>query len=504
MNIQEAKEEITHTLRAYLHKDEMGNYTFPLVRQRPILLIGPPGIGKTAVMEQIARECQVGLVSYTMTHHTRQSAIGLPKIVERDYAGTAMTVTEYTMSEIIASVYDCMERTGKKEGILFIDEINCVSETLAPTMLQLLQNKQFGNHRIPDGWILVAAGNPAAYNTSVREFDIVTLDRVRLLNVEADLDAWLRYGITHQIHGAILSYLQIHKEHFYLAESEGGHKSFVTARGWEDLSCLLKSYEEEGIPCGGVMQQYLQKKEVAEEFARYYELYGKYGMDYDIPGLLSGRIEKGTALYEEKRQMAGHAPFDERMMVIQQMLTWLDDGFAGFHQADQDCVQLHAWLAAFLKGTGAFSGFVKEQGERLAVKEQMELLTREEARVQKRALGILTDYGQELKAQRVSTREAQEAVLRACFQEQVRQRRVKVEQLQEQLSRAFAFVSDCFGREQEMILLVTGLTRNDRAMDFIRLCGCPEYLDCAGVLLPEDTEDLQEQARQLLKKEAKE
>ena len=48
----------------------------------------------------------------------------------------------------------------KKEGILFIDEINCVSETLAPTMLQLLQNKQFGNHRIPDGWILVAAGNP--------------------------------------------------------------------------------------------------------------------------------------------------------------------------------------------------------------------------------------------------------------------------------------------------------------------------------------------------------
>ena len=57
----EAKEEITHTLRAYLHKDAMGSYTFPLVRQRPILLIGPPGIGKTAVMEQIARECQVGL-----------------------------------------------------------------------------------------------------------------------------------------------------------------------------------------------------------------------------------------------------------------------------------------------------------------------------------------------------------------------------------------------------------------------------------------------------------
>lgn len=68
-----------------------------------------------------------------------------------------------------------------------------------------------------------------------------TLDRIRLLKVEADLDAWLRYGTAHQIHGAILSYLQIHKEHFYLAESKEGQKSFVTARGWEDLSCLLKA-----------------------------------------------------------------------------------------------------------------------------------------------------------------------------------------------------------------------------------------------------------------------
>ena len=51
------------------------------------------------------------------------------------------------MSEIIASVYDMMERIGLKEGILFLDEINCVSETLAPAMLQFLQYKIFGRHR---------------------------------------------------------------------------------------------------------------------------------------------------------------------------------------------------------------------------------------------------------------------------------------------------------------------------------------------------------------------
>ena len=56
MNIQEAKKEICNTLRAYLAKDEDGYYIYPLVRQRPILMIGPPGIGKTAIMEQAAAD----------------------------------------------------------------------------------------------------------------------------------------------------------------------------------------------------------------------------------------------------------------------------------------------------------------------------------------------------------------------------------------------------------------------------------------------------------------
>lgn len=106
-------------------------------------------------MEQIAEECGVGLVAYTMTHHTRQSAMGLPEICTRGIEGKMVHTTEYTMSEIIASIYDCMEQTGKKRGILFLDEINCVSETLAPVMLQLLQDKKFGNQHIPDDWLIV-------------------------------------------------------------------------------------------------------------------------------------------------------------------------------------------------------------------------------------------------------------------------------------------------------------------------------------------------------------
>ena len=184
MNIAQAKEEIRHTVEVYLKKDENGVYRIPAIRQRPILLMGPPGIGKTQIMEQIAAECDVGLIVYTITHHTRQSAVGLPMITEECFAGEACSVTEYTMSEIIASIYRCIRDEGKKEGILFIDEINCVSETLTPAMLQFLQCKTFGNRAVPPGWVIVTAGNPPEYNKSVRDFDMVTLDRVRLIEVE--------------------------------------------------------------------------------------------------------------------------------------------------------------------------------------------------------------------------------------------------------------------------------------------------------------------------------
>ena len=222
MNIKQAKQEIINTVQAYLTKDETGEYAIPVERQRPVLLIGPPGIGKTAIMEQVAQECGINLVSYTITHHTRQSAIGLPFISKKTYDGEDVSVTEYTMSEIIASIYDQIEQSGIHEGILFLDEINCVSETLAPTMLQFLQYKTFGNHRVPDGFVIVTAGNPPEYNKSVRDFDIVTYDRVKRIYIEEDFSVWKEYAYKAQIHGAILSYLEIKKNNFYSVVSENG------------------------------------------------------------------------------------------------------------------------------------------------------------------------------------------------------------------------------------------------------------------------------------------
>ena len=298
MNIHEAKEEIIRTLRAYTRRNPDGSHRIPVEKQRPMLLIGPPGIGKTAIMHQIARETGVGLVAYAMTHHTRQSAIGLPLITQKEYGGHTYSVTEYTMSEIVASIYDTMAATGKKSGILFLDEINCVSETLAPVMLQLLQNKTFGTHALPEDWIIVAAGNPPEYNKSVREMDMATLDRVKNMDISADLGVWQEYARKNGVHPAVRTYLSAYPEHFYnITDTERG-QLFVTARGWEDLSCILQSYEEDGEPVDDeFFRQYLQHDEIAHSFAMYYDLFRSFdGGELGLTEAMKRRSERLSGL----------------------------------------------------------------------------------------------------------------------------------------------------------------------------------------------------------------
>lgn len=375
MNIQQAKEEIVHTVRAYLQKDEEGAYCFPAVQQRPLLLMGPPGIGKTAIMEQAAAQCGVELVAYTMTHHTRQSAVGLPKIVEKTYGGAAVAVTEYTMSEIIASVYDAMERTGNREGILFLDEINCVSETLAPTMLQFLQNKTFGTHRLPEGWVVAAAGNPPEYNKSVREFDVVTLDRVRQINVEADLPVWLDYAREKQLHGAVISYLTVKPDRFYAIERKNGELSFVTARGWEDLSRILLSYEEWNAPITeALVSQYLHREDTVRDFAAYYRLYRRYGTDYGIAELLDGALSADT--YQEKVTMAAGGSFDERVSVVNLILESLQARLREYRELDAKAVQLHDVLRRFRGLSQTLPEFIAANRTALDVKRKNSLISR--------------------------------------------------------------------------------------------------------------------------------
>lgn len=481
MNIKRAKEEIKHTVKAYLTKDEFGEYKIPVIRQRPILLMGPPGIGKTAIMEQVARECGIGLVAYTITHHTRQSAVGLPFIEKKVYGGQEYSVTEYTMSEIIAAVYEKMEKTGLSEGILFIDEINCVSETLAPTMLQFLQCKTFGNHKIPEGWIIVAAGNPPEYNKSVRDFDIVTLDRVKNIDVKEDYSVWKEYAYEVGIHGSILSYLELKKQNFYQIETTVTGKKFITARGWEDLSELLYLYEELGLPVDKeVTMQYLQQETVAKDFANYLELYHEYEQDYQVKEVLAGNFKNGM-IDRVKR-----ASFDEKISVISLLLSGLFDSFKKSYQLDAYVTELFEALKEIK--TVLFHEANEEKTcadilekqlllrtEEMERKKEQGLYSKEQIRVMRKVLACLESYLMMIKKADIEDKEKAFDLIKENFEKEVEAREKQIETSAASLEYAFDFMEMAFLESQEMVIFVTELTVNRYSSAFIQENGCDRY-----------------------------
>lgn len=470
MNISEAKQQIKNAVTAYLTQDTFGSYVIPIEKQRPVFLMGPPGIGKTAIMEQIAGELGIGLVSYSMAHHTRQSALGLPFIVKKSYGGVEHDVSEYTMSEIIASVYDMMEETGVTEGILFLDEINCVSETLAPTMLQFLQYKIFGRHSVPEGWVVVTAGNPPEYNRSVREFDIVTWDRLKRIDVEPDFDAWKSYAYSVGIHGAVMTYLSIKRDDFYKVETTVEGKRFVTARGWEDLSKMIQVYEARGIAVDeNLVGQYLQDANTAKDFAVYYDLYNKYKSAYQVEEILAGRAPDAI------KQRSREAKFDERLSLIGLLLD-------AINRETRICVQRETVLTrllAILKDVKVgempadtlLHAKIEEEKTRLSAGKQSASLSAEEIHLSRWLLQILESECALLPA----AKQADFSVLKEDFDRRFAEMKSAAQETSAHLDNLFAFCEEVFPDGQELLILVTELTLNDYSARFIARYGCPSY-----------------------------
>ncbi len=488
MNIKQAKQEILNTLKAYLMKDELGSYLIPTVRQRPILLMGPPGIGKTQIMEQIAAESGVGLVSYTITHHTRQSAIGLPFIEKRIYDGREVSVTEYTMSEILASVYQLMERTGIREGILFLDEINCVSETLAPMMLQFLQCKTFGNQSLPEGWVIVAAGNPPEYNKSVRDFDVVTLDRVKRMDVAEDFAVWKEYALRCGLHGAVVSYLDIKKDNFYRIENSVDGLQFATARGWEDLSEIICAYEKLSIPVTReVVGEYIQLPRIAKDFANYLDLYYKYQRTYHVDEILRGEWSKATA-----SELAA-APFDEKLSVMGLLLSRLAESARKTRLQDVLCEDLHGSLTevreALEEGTPpleSLSALLERRRSSLRRRRDAGQLDKESRSRSLAEIALLEQYQREL-AQDGEKETAAMDKLRALFREQVDRRGKLGEETGAMFDNAFRCLEGAFGDSQELVIFVTEITAGYDASWFVENFGCEAYFRHNRELLFDDT-----------------
>ena len=433
-------------------------------RKNNPLLVGESGVGKTAIAEGLAWRIVQGDVPEVMADCT---------IYSLDI-GSLLAGTKYRgdFEKRFKALLKQLEQDTN--SILFIDEINCVSETLAPTMLQFLQCKTFGNQKIPEGWVIVAAGNPPEYNKSVRDFDMVTLDRVRYMTVEADYRVWKEYARAQHISGAILSYLELRPGNFYRVEADVDGMQFVTARGWEDLSNLMAVYEKLGFLVDEqVIREYIHHADVAEDVAAYLDLYRKYQDDYGIPQILDGcvRPEIYARIYA--------AAFDERLSVVHLLL----DGLAAFFgRAASERALTDAWYA-FLKEyrsqveTAAdpaecYRTLVAEREQEMLRQIANDAYTREEAKREKLLMEKLKAAQQEV------TKDSAQSCFEAAKVGFDRQREVLVqteEAAGAALEHAFDFMEQAFENGEEMVVFVTELTITSESARFLSEHTCERY-----------------------------
>ena len=488
MNIQEAKNQVKYAVISYLSKDEFGEYVIQVDRQRPIFLVGPPGVGKTEIMSQVAEEMDIALVSYSMTHHTRQSAIGLPFISEHQYGEHSYRTTEYTMSEIIASVYDKMEETGKREGILFLDEINCVSETLAPAMLQFLQMKIFGRHRLPEGWVVITAGNPLEYNNSAREFDLATLDRLKRIDVEPELEPWLVYAKNNAVHTAVLNYLSIKKDDFYSVRLTVDGKLFVTARGWVDLSEMIYLYEQNDIEVNiELVSQYVQDERIARDFTSYYDLFYRYRREYDIASILAGTgFDKAAAKLED-------APFDERITVVRLLSDALGSDFRREFVRSKVIdevmnrikLQKEELIGATLDDAAKVMKRISSRMENdLMDEKKAHSVSRMNERIARKAIQTMRDIMHNV----MGGIGEPSSVITAEMSKLNDERNSLVKSVHDRLRNSFYFIESAFEGENEMMIFVRTLSEDRYSAGFLAKYRSEEYSRWSKGLIMSDTE----------------
>ena len=270
-------------------------------------------------------------------------------------------------------------------------------------------------------------------------------------------------------------------------------KFFVTARGWEDLSRLLQSYEKLGIGISEeLVEEFLQKEETARDFAGFYQLYTKYGEDYEIPSILSGNLSRENLALKEK--MAADGAFEERFAVVNLILGALREKAEEYGQADHQLEVFYEMLLHLRTqvrknaeeeklGISLLEEFVQEQENSLQIKVKMELISVREQKYQETAIRRLREYILTAKKEHVRSAENGFKRISKCFEKEAVCREDMIQKLQGELQNAFSFIKESFGENQEMLLFVTGITADKSMTSFIAGNGCPAYFEHSEMLL---------------------
>lgn len=199
---------------------------------RPVFIWGAPGIGKSALVEKFADEVGLPCVSLLGSQLAPEDIIGIPQIQD--------DVSTFLPPKMIAR---------KEPYVLFLDELNACSQEVQKAFYSLIHERRIGEYHLPEGSIVIGAGNRAQDSAIVKTMSSALINRMFHVQLKADPTQWLNWAYEENLHPWVINYITQRPDHLF-SEPPKTEEPYSTPRSWHMLSDALKEYhaEENAIP----------------------------------------------------------------------------------------------------------------------------------------------------------------------------------------------------------------------------------------------------------------
>ena len=199
--------------------------------KRPVFLWGPPGIGKSEVVESITREQGGYMIDLRMAQMEPTDIRGIP-FFNKDNGKMDWAPPVDLPDAELASQYPII--------VLFLDEMNSAAPAVQAAGYQLILNRRVGKYVLPDNVVIVAAGNRETDKGVTYRMPMPLANRFIHLEMRADFTSWQNWAVNNLIHKDVVGYLSFAKQDLYDFDNKSSSRAFATPRSWSFVSQLLE------------------------------------------------------------------------------------------------------------------------------------------------------------------------------------------------------------------------------------------------------------------------
>jgi len=198
--------------------------------KRPLFLWGPPGIGKSELVEGIARDLDGLMIDLRLGQMEPTDIRGIPfynkDIGKMDWAPPVELPDEET-----AKQYPIV--------VLFLDELNSAAPSVQSAAYQLILNRRIGKYVLPDNVVMVAAGNRESDKGVTYRMPTPLANRFIHQEMKVDFASWQDWAVNNKVHKDVVGYLSFAKQDLYDFDAKSASRAFATPRSWSFVSQLL-------------------------------------------------------------------------------------------------------------------------------------------------------------------------------------------------------------------------------------------------------------------------